>query len=366
MDDSAVDRATLMAALGCYDDAVAELAEAPADPRTALLRARIALAAGRPQEALDALAALPAGTVDGDAALLGVRAMALVDLRRFRQAAAVGETVLDTWPADVDALCLGAGVLAESRNGPRALSAAWDAVRLAPDESRTHLVLGLVAAGLGQYELAGRAYAEALDREPDLAEVADDPGVSRFEVRRQHRALERLLGLAAAGTSLKVAGEPPLGAPADAARRTGGPVTGRRSRPASPAPGGADDGRALRLPRPARTAAAVADLLAGAGGLLLVTAGVVGLGLPLLGGAARLLAALLAGLTPLVGAALWARSGFARSPAACGALAAVLVGAALLGVCAGTGAWWPLVTDALIGGVLLASGRRRAVTPSTS
>ncbi|HEX5740296.1 MAG TPA: hypothetical protein VFY17_01940 [Pilimelia sp.] len=362
MDDSAVDRATLMAALGCYDDAVAELAEAPADQRTVLLRARIALAAGRPQAALDALDALPAGTVDGDAALLGVRAMALVDLRRFRQAAVIGEAILDTWPAEVDALCLGAGVLAESRNGPRALSAAWDAVRLAPDESRTHLVLGLVAAGLGQYELAERAYAEALDREPDLAEVADDPGVGRFEVRRQHRALERLLGLAAAGTSLKAAGEaPPSGSPADAPTRVPGTVR-RRDRLVPPPAGAADAGPALRLPRPAGAAPA-GDLLAGVGGLLLATAGVVGLGLPLLGDAARLLAALLAGLTPLLGAVLWARAGFARRPAAYAALAALLAGAVLLGVCAATGAWWPLAAAALVGGVLCVAARRRAASP---
>ncbi|WP_189170751.1 tetratricopeptide repeat protein [Pilimelia anulata] len=153
--------------------------------------------------------------------MLSVRAMALIDLRRYRRAAALGARILAGWAADVDALCAGAGALAESRNGPRALSAAWDAVRLAPEQARTHLVLGLVAAGLGQYELAARAYAEALEREPDLAAIANDPGVGRLEIRRQHRALERLLGLGPGGAPPLTGPEPTTPTPPGGPGRPG-------------------------------------------------------------------------------------------------------------------------------------------------
>ena len=92
-----------------------------------------------------------------------VRAMALTDNTRYGDAAGVATDILNRWPADPYALRTGAALLSEARNGQPALNAAWEAVRLAPDDAEAHLVLAVVAARLRLFDLAQRAYTEALD-----------------------------------------------------------------------------------------------------------------------------------------------------------------------------------------------------------
>ncbi|HEU4422940.1 MAG TPA: tetratricopeptide repeat protein [Pilimelia sp.] len=190
-----VQRAQLLADLGRYDDAAIELGFAIAlDPHRGeayTLLARVHLAAGRPADALAATDAAIA-TTGVDTAALGARAMALVDLRRFGEAADVAHEILRLGSADAEAQCLGAAILAEARNGQPALDAAWRAVQLAPDQAQTHLVLGLVAARLELFQLAERAYREALELDPELADARHDIGVIKLEQRRYAEALEHL------------------------------------------------------------------------------------------------------------------------------------------------------------------------------
>jgi tetratricopeptide (TPR) repeat protein len=118
--------------------------------------------------------------------------MALVDLRRFGEAADLAVEILRLGLDDAGAQCLGAAILAEARNGQAALDAAWRAVQLAPDQAQTHLVLGLVAARLELFQLAERAYREALALDPELSEARHDIGVIKLEQRRYAEALEHL------------------------------------------------------------------------------------------------------------------------------------------------------------------------------
>lgn len=190
-----VRRAELLADLGRYDDAAAELGYAislePTNREALTLLARVHLAAGRPAEALPAADAVVAGDAT-DLEAHSARAMALIDLRRFAEAAQEAEEILRLGPDDPEALCTGAALLSESRNGQRALNAAWRAVELAPDQAQTHLVLGLVAARLKQFQLAERAYREALELDPGLAEVHEDIGIVQLEQRRYAEALASL------------------------------------------------------------------------------------------------------------------------------------------------------------------------------
>ncbi|GIF09097.1 hypothetical protein Asi03nite_66350 [Actinoplanes siamensis] len=230
-------RALLLADLGRYDEATEEIAAglsaaAGAEPDTgagggpdaatgaepgaaggtgpeesALLTtlARIHLAAEQPAEALiaaDRAAAAQPGTLPA----LVVRAMALIDSRRFADAAGVAGQILRTWPGDAYAQRTGAALLSESRNGQEALNAAWNGVRVAPAEAEAHLVLAVVAARLRLFDLAQRAYAEALDLDPAIGDAVQDVGVVRLERRRWARALEELAEEASLGA---VPAEPP-------------------------------------------------------------------------------------------------------------------------------------------------------------
>jgi tetratricopeptide (TPR) repeat protein len=190
-----VRRAGLLADLGRYDEAAADLGHAialePANRSALILLARVHVAAGRPAEALPAIDAAVAAD-GGNLTALGTRAMALIDLRRFAEAAEQAEEILRLGADDAEALCAGAAALSESHNGQRALDAAWRAVELAPEEAQTHLVLSLVAARLKQFQLAERAYREALDLEPGLAEAHEDVGVIMLEQRRYAQALANL------------------------------------------------------------------------------------------------------------------------------------------------------------------------------
>nr|WP_296068508.1 hypothetical protein [uncultured Actinoplanes sp.] len=198
-------RALLLADLGRYDEAAGEIAAgltaAPNDPGLLATLARIHLAAEQPAEAL--VAADRAATAAPDTLpTLVVRAMALSDNRRYGDAAQVASDILRQWPGDAYAQRTGAALLSESRNGQEALNAAWNGVRVAPAEAEAHLVLAVVAARLRLFDLAQRAYAEALDLDLSIGEAQPDMGIVRFERRRWARALEDL----ADGTALP---EPP-------------------------------------------------------------------------------------------------------------------------------------------------------------
>ena len=92
--------------------------------------------------------------------------------------------ILRRWPADPYAQRTGAALLSESRNGQEALNAAWNGVRVAPADAEAHLVLAVVAARLRLFDLAQRAYAEALDLEPAIGDAQRDVGIVRLERRR--------------------------------------------------------------------------------------------------------------------------------------------------------------------------------------
>ena len=203
-------RALLFADLGRYDDAAAEIAAgltaAPADAGLLVTLARVHIVAEQPVEALvaadRAVAAAP-----GEITALVVRAMALTDNRRFADAAAVATEILTRWPQDAYAQRTGAALLSESRNGQEALNAAWNGVRIAPAEAEAHLVLAVVAARLRLFDLAQRAYAEALDLDEAVGDAQRDVGIVRLERRRWAAALEALADEAALGT---VAAEPDM------------------------------------------------------------------------------------------------------------------------------------------------------------
>ncbi|MGC5017472.1 tetratricopeptide repeat protein [Micromonospora sp. DT47] len=192
-------RAQLLAELGRYDEAAEELGFAlalgPTDAVALTLLARLHLAAGRPAEALAAADSASAAAPDAVAPLVA-RGFALTDLGQYAEAARTADRILAAAPADAYAQRSGAALLADARNGQPALHAAWRGVELAPDESQAHLVLALVSGRLELFDLAERAYREALRLDPELAEARHDPGVLRLERRRWAEALEQVAALA--------------------------------------------------------------------------------------------------------------------------------------------------------------------------
>ncbi|MEV6297789.1 tetratricopeptide repeat protein [Actinoplanes sp. NPDC051861] len=209
-------RALLLADLGRYDEAAEEIASglsaAPQETELLATLARIHLAADQPTEAL--AAADRAGAVDpAPLSALVVRAMALTDSRRYADAARVAAEILAKWPDDPYAQRTGAALLSESRNGQEALNAAWHGVRVAPTEAEAHLVLAVVAARLRLFDLAQRAYGEALELDSAIGDAGSDVGIVRFERRRWARALEDLAEEASLGTPPGGAG--PVGEPAE-------------------------------------------------------------------------------------------------------------------------------------------------------
>lgn len=191
MTESYLQRAELLADLGQYEEAAQELVQAPpTDVAAATLLARVRLAAGARREALAATdSAVAAGTADRG--LLIARGMALAELRRVDEAAAQAEQILRIGAGDAYALTSAAVILAMVRNGQVALDAAWEGVRLAPEQPRGHLVLGLVAGGLGLDDIAERAYQEALALDPQLPDPDAAIGMTRQELHRYAMTLAR-------------------------------------------------------------------------------------------------------------------------------------------------------------------------------
>lgn len=194
-----IQRAELMAGLGRYDEAAEEvglaLALEPGHVQAWTVLARVRLAAGQPAEALAAAESALGAAADPSAVplpALVVRGLALVDLRRFPEAAGCADDLLRLGAADGYAQCSAAALLAEARNGQPALNAAWRGVQLAPRDPEAHLVLSLVAARLGLFELAERAYREGLALDPELARASTEVGVVRLERQRYAAALEKI------------------------------------------------------------------------------------------------------------------------------------------------------------------------------
>ncbi|MCT2278538.1 tetratricopeptide repeat protein [Micromonospora chalcea] len=245
--DGYLQRAHLLAELGRYDEGIGELtallADEPGHLPALTMLARMHLAAGRPAEALAVAEtavtpvkdpvvadgekpaepsaverpAVEPPTADGaaptaaetsaaelsaaDAAgavlpVLVARGFALLDLERWKPAAATADEILARGPGDAYAQRSAAAILSASRNGQAALDAAWRGVELAPEEPEAHLVLGLVAVRLQLFDLAERAYREALRLDPELGEAGRDVGVARLERRRYAETLEQLTALA--------------------------------------------------------------------------------------------------------------------------------------------------------------------------
>jgi tetratricopeptide (TPR) repeat protein len=168
-------RAELLADLGRFDEAAAELdlpiARDPGNGEALALLAAIHLAAGRPEPGL-AVAERAVAATPGALPPLVAQGVALCELRRFKEAAAVAARILAAGPHDPYAQLHGAAILGEARNGQPALDAAWHAVSLAPDDARAHLVLAGIAARLQLADLAERAYGEALRLDPTLSSAS--------------------------------------------------------------------------------------------------------------------------------------------------------------------------------------------------
>ena len=212
-------RALLLADLGRYDEAAGEvrqgLSAVPGDAALLTTLARLHLAAGQPAEALTTADRAVAARPDAVEALV-IRGDALADLRRYPDAAAVATDVLDRWPGDAYAQRAGAALLSESRNGQAALDAAWRAVSLQPTEADAHLVLSVVAARLRLFDLAQRAYGEALELDPALADAQQGVGLIRYDRRRWSNALEELADAATLPMQVATSEPPPPATPVQA------------------------------------------------------------------------------------------------------------------------------------------------------
>ncbi|MEV4618368.1 hypothetical protein AB0J74_06565 [Asanoa sp. NPDC049573] len=167
-------RAELLAELGHYDEAVAELAAPiardPGNTEALLLLAAVEIAAGHAEAGL-AAAQRAVAADPGALPPLVEQGFALCELRRFKEAAAVADQILAAGPDDPYAQLHGAAILGEARNGQQALDAAWQAVALEPDNARAHLVLAGIAGRLELTELAERARGEAVRLDPKLESV---------------------------------------------------------------------------------------------------------------------------------------------------------------------------------------------------
>lgn len=185
-----------MADLGRFEEAMRELAPVlaadPADAAGQTLAARLWLTMGNLREALAAAdAAVAAARTDVAANV--ARGMTLAELGRRDEAVAQAEQILRLGRGDGAACTSAAAILAQVGNGQLALDAAWEGARLTPDRPRAHLVLGVVAARLGQDDVAARAYQEALVLDPKLAEQSVGPGLAQLEQHQYAAELSRFV-----------------------------------------------------------------------------------------------------------------------------------------------------------------------------
>ncbi|THV40111.1 hypothetical protein [Glycomyces buryatensis] len=159
-------RAELMYDLDALPDARAEVEAAlrldPLDPDVNAMAGAIALAESDPDEALVfAGAALAHDSVHRRALI--VRGYALADAERREEAMQAAASLLEvdhgSWIHHVHY----ALITRRAGAAQPALDAAWNAVRLAPDQPRTHLALAAVAESLAMKDLAKRSRQAAAD-----------------------------------------------------------------------------------------------------------------------------------------------------------------------------------------------------------
>jgi tetratricopeptide (TPR) repeat protein len=353
--DSPVQRAELLADLGRYTEAAAELADTdPGNVAAQTLLARVKLAEGAPNDALRAADAAVAANPTDLGALIA-RGMVLADLGRVDEAVAQAELILRHGRGDGYACTSAAAILAEVRNGQVALDAAWEGVRLTPGLPRAHLVLGVVAARLGMEEIAQRAYQEALAIDPHLSVAQAALGVARMEQHRYVRALAHLTDQDPPAVQAPPRSSPPAVPPASRVSPTGPP---RQAHSPAPPPAHASPRLPRRGPRRLLAYGALYALAApltaawtyGVGigaGVVAVLLGVLGMA-GLLAGRVRLAAAI---RTDLPG-------GLRTSLAAVTAAAAVAVAPPMLLLSALVGHPWPLAF-AVAGGVVALLAARR-------
>jgi regulator of sirC expression with transglutaminase-like and TPR domain len=348
---SHVQRAELLADLGRYAEAAAELAGAGSLDAAALtLLARVKLAEGARKEALAAADAAVAAEPDNLGALIA-RGMVLADLGQVNEAAAQAEQILRLGRDDGYACTSAAAILAEVRNGQVALNAAWEGVRLTPDQPRAHLVLGVVAAQLGMDEVAQRAYREALSIDPNLLAAQAALGVARVE---QHRYVQALSHLADRDpppvTEAQRPSRVPPGRPSPASTPSIPAQPPGPSRPPRPSPAG----RLRKLLHYGAGYAMVAAMVSAWPYAVGVGAGVVAMVLGVLG-----LAGWAAGWPRLAEASGTGLPGGLRAhPAAVAAICGAALAPPLVLLSALVGHPWPLAVAVAAGALsLLATGR---------
>lgn len=178
-----IQRADLLDDLGHFAEAAEELRDAlrlaPDNPEALATLGMVELRAGRAEQALVPARAALAVRPDH---LLGqaVCGYALVALDRGSEAVETAREMLDADPGSWLRQLHFAAIVRRVRNGQATLDAAWQAVRLAPDEPETHLVLAAVAGDLGLLDIARRAHAEAVRLDP---RAADDTPPAMLRLR---------------------------------------------------------------------------------------------------------------------------------------------------------------------------------------
>lgn len=180
-------RAEMLYDLGHVEDARAEtdaaLRVAPLDPDANAMAAVCALAAHDPDEALTYAGAALAHRPEHSRAMI-TRGYALADTGRRDEALQAAASMLDLDRASWQHHVHYALITRRAGAGQPALDAAWNAVNLAPDQPRTHLVLAAIAESLEMNDLAKRSRQAAEDLGPDQVPIPPLPAEARRTPRR--------------------------------------------------------------------------------------------------------------------------------------------------------------------------------------
>ncbi|MFC4337208.1 tetratricopeptide repeat protein [Salininema proteolyticum] len=165
------------------EEADAALAVDAFHPGANALAGTIALSEGDADKALT-LASTALGMDPFHPRAAQVRAYALADLGRKDEARQAAASLLEidrgSWSANVHY----ALIMRRAGAPQEALDAAWDAVRLAPDETRTHLALASIAESLDLDDLARRARQAARDLDAETV----TPATVRREEEKARKA----------------------------------------------------------------------------------------------------------------------------------------------------------------------------------
>jgi tetratricopeptide (TPR) repeat protein len=184
-------RAQVLMDLGRHAEARAELAVHLArQPDSVLglcMLAHSELASDEPDAAL-AITARVVALAPEEEWPLRIRALALMRLRRFRDARAAAKAAVradsDNWRTHyVRAL-----VHAETADYEQAHAMARQAAELAPHEADVHVILGLSLAGMGRDDEARAAYQEALRLDPESARALNNLAAVDINSARLGRA----------------------------------------------------------------------------------------------------------------------------------------------------------------------------------